>query len=111
MLIEGPFTISILDNGDAQSKELHLIFTADFKNSNVPERVGKLQAYIMNIANNTQDLALDSPDRQGMLIVKQLSEQLLSHISNDEMELDETIVIEINKEFSINNLIESSALN
>jgi hypothetical protein len=112
MLIEGPFTISIVDNGDStNSKELHLKFTNDFKDSNVSVRADKLQAFISDLDNSSQGLTADDPDRNGMMIVKQIAEQLVGHILNDEMELDETIVVEINKEISINHLIDSSILN
>ncbi len=111
MLIEGPFAISIVDNESTQSKELHLKFTDDFIDSQVSERVVKLEAYIGSLSSAICDQETDSPDRQGMLIIKQLSEQFLHHISSDAMELDEIIVVEINKEISINYLVESSAIN
>jgi len=101
----------IVDKPDSQSKELQLTFTDSFSNSELGQRTSILEKYINELSDNIQQLPADSQDRQGMLIIEQLAGQLLSHIANDELELEETIVVEINKEITINNLIEKSLLN
>ncbi|MCK5091993.1 MAG: transcriptional regulator [Gammaproteobacteria bacterium] len=111
MLIEAPFKISIVDKSDSQSKELHLTFTDSFSNCALDERVSMFEKYINELSDNIQQLPADSQDRKGMLIIDQLTGQLLPHIASNELELDETIVVEINKEITLNNLIEKSLLN
>ena len=110
MLIEAPFKISIVDKSDSENKELHLTFTDSFSGSKLDERVSMLEKYINELSGHIQKLPEDSQDRKGMLIIEQLTGQLQPHIINDELELDETIVVEINREISLNNLIEKSLL-
>ena len=111
MLIEAPFKISMVDKADSQSKELHLTFTDYFSNCELNQRISMFKKYINELANDIQKLPPDSQDRKGMMIIEQLTGELLPHIANDDLELDETIVVEINKEITINNLIQSSLLN
>ncbi len=111
MLIEAPFKISIVDKQDSQSKELHLTFTDIFSNIEPDQRTSILEKYINELSDNIQQLPAESQDRQGMLIIEQLAGQLLPHLANDELDLDETIIVEINKEITINSLIEKSQIN
>lgn len=111
MLIEAPFNISVVEKSGSESKELHLTFTEQFSNSELSKRVRITKKYLSELNNSLQDLPSDSKDKQGMLIVEQLAGEIFTHIANDELELGETIVIEINKELGISNLIENSLLN
>lgn len=69
-----------------------------------------MKSYMIELANNIQILPPDSQDRRGMLVIEQLAGEIFPHLSNDELELNETIVVEINKEIGISSLIESSLL-
>ena len=40
-----------------------------------------------------------------MLIVQQIAEQLYPHVQNGELELDETIVVEIGRDYSSDSLM------
>lgn len=111
MLIDAPFKISIIDKPDSQSKELQLTFTESFSNCELTDRANIFKKYINELTENIQKLPSDSQDRKGMEMIEQLSGQLLPHIVNDELELEEKIVVEINKEITLNNLIEKSLLN
>jgi hypothetical protein len=111
MLIEAPFKISVVEKADPESKELHLTFTEQFSSSELSERVNIVKGYLSELNNNLQKFPADSKDKQGMMLVEQLVGELLPHITNDELELEETIVVEINKELGIASLIESSLLN
>ena len=111
MLIEAPFKISVVEIADSESKELHLTFTDQFSNCELSERASIMKKYVSELNSSIQKLPAESQDRQGMLIIEQLSNELLPHIIKDELDLEETIVIEINKELGITSLIESSLLN
>jgi hypothetical protein len=50
-------------------------------------------------------LAEDDPNRAGMLIVQQIAEQFSPHIANGDLELEETIVVEMGRDYSSDSLM------
>lgn len=94
MLIEGLFHFSVLDN-DYGVRELHLRFSADFQALAVNKQAEQMQAYWASLENELENLPDTDPNLQGMLIVQQVTEQLLPHIQSGEVPLTEEIVIQI----------------
>jgi hypothetical protein len=101
MEINGPLIISIQDEETSLKRELHIGFKPTFIQSEVPERIRQLESYMNEIGHALQSLKNDDPDRQGMEMVYQICENLLDHIRADAIDLDETIVIEIQPTISI----------
>ncbi len=95
MLIEGPFKFGVVEKEDFSGSELHLDFTDAYKALSVDEQAETLHNYIMQLRKDTAGLDEKDKDRQGMLIITQVSEQLLPHIKAGEIPLHETIVIEL----------------
>jgi hypothetical protein len=94
MEISGPITIGVLDN-DSGGRELHLSFRNEFRILNLPQQIESFQNFINSL--NKEILQLDESDanRQGMLTILQICEQLLPHIEANELPLEETIVVNI----------------
>lgn len=109
MQIEGPFNINVVDKSDSQSRELQLTFAAEFKNSPIDKRVTELKNYLNHLQNNIQSTDNDA-EKQGMLTILQIAEQILPHVESDEIPLQETIVIEIGPSSPFDELLKSATL-
>ena len=95
MLIEGPFKICIVEKRDSLSRECHLDFTEQFRKLEARDQEAALKRYLAELHTKILSAEEGSPDRQGMLIVQQVTEQLLPHIAAGEIPLTETITVEI----------------
>ena len=109
MQIDAPFSISIVDNPDSSTRELHLDFIESFKNAALDVRITQFKEHLTQL---NSDLLTESDEntKQGMLTILQVSEQLLPHIIQDEIPLDETIIIEIGPSSPFDNIIRGATL-
>ncbi len=105
MLIQGPLKIGVLDQPDQPGRELHIEFTPEFQTLELQNQAQKFQAYLKDLEQGISSLAEDDPNRAGMLIVQQIAEQLSPHIQNGDMELHETILVEIGRDYSSDSLM------
>ena len=94
MEIQGPFSIAINDNSDTGNRELHLGFKPAFQQLNLEQRIENLKQHLSELEQGVANEA-DDNNRQGMLTILQIAQQLSPHIEADEIPLEETIVIEI----------------
>ena len=94
MEINGPFNIGTLQN-DMDGHELHLDFTAEFRALNSAQQADAFQNYINSLINEISRLDEKETNRQGMLTILQVAEQLMPHIQANEIPLEETIVISL----------------
>lgn len=95
MEIEGPIRISVVENPNSVNRELHLDFTRQFKAIPLAEQTTRFRLYLDELQRAIASLPEGSADRQGMLTVFQIAEQLLPHITTGQLALEETIVVEI----------------
>ena len=105
MLIEGPFKFGIKEKENTIGRELHLEFTLEFRDLPQEAQTVSLKDYIRELQNKILGSAKDSADKQGMLIIQQVAEQLLPHITAGEFPLNETVVIEIQSESTLRRFI------
>lgn len=94
MLIEGPLNISVTDT-DNGGRELNINFTTEFKALKLDQQSDSFHEFIHYLKTEIAILEEGDPNRQGMLTIQQISEQLLPHIESNEIPLDETIVVNI----------------
>lgn len=97
MEINGPFNIGTLQN-DMGGHELHLDFTAEFRTMNNAQQVDAFQNYINSLINEISRLDEKDANRQAMLTILQVAEQLMPHIQANEIPLEETIVISLQQD-------------
>lgn len=109
MQIQGPLRIKVVTNETSGSHELHLDFADDFRNLDPAQRTQGFREYIQGLHQDLQNAA-DSAEQQGMATVLQIAEQLLPHIDADEIELEETIIIEIGPTSPFDQLLDSATL-
>ena len=109
MQIQGPFHINIVTNEDSQSRELQLSFTAEFQQKNLQQRLEDFRQHLSDLQQSLQS-EQDEATKQGMLTIFQISEQLLPHLENDEIPLEETINIEIGPASPFDTLLSGAKL-
>ena len=105
MLIEGPLKIAVLDQPDQPGRELHIDFTEDFRSLEHSLQVQRFSEYLQSLGQGIESLGEDDPNRQGMLIVQQIAEQLLPHIQGADLELDQTIIVEMGRDYTSDSLM------
>ncbi|MCW8855209.1 MAG: hypothetical protein OQK76_12725 [Gammaproteobacteria bacterium] len=109
MQIDAPFSVSVVDNSESQTRELHLSFTDSFQNESLENRIKLFNDHIeslsININTQTNEQTL-----QGMNTILQISEQLQPHIINNEIPLDEKIIIEIGPSSPFDQLLSGATL-
>ena len=107
MEISGPFKIGTLQN-DMGGHELHLDFTNEVRALNLAQQVDSMQNYINGLINEAGSLDEKDTNRQGMLTILQVEEQLMPHIQANEIPLEETIVISLQQDSPFGNITQQS---
>jgi len=105
MLIEGPLKIGVLDDPAQPGRELHIDFTAEFQAMAPQAQAAEFSRYLEALQRGIQALPEQDPNRAGMLIVQQIAEQLLPHLDSGELELDDTIIVEMGRDYSSDSLM------
>lgn len=105
MLINGPLKIGVLDQPDQPGRELHIDFTPDFQQLEQNSQAQAFDEYLRELGLEIALLPEEDPNRAGMLIVQQIAEQLLPHIQNGDLELKETVIVEIGRDYSSDSLM------
>lgn len=105
MLIEGPLKIGVLDDPAQPGRELHIDFSAEFQALNGQDQATAFARYLEELQRGVSTLPEEDPNRAGMLIVQQIAEQLLPHVSKGELELSDTIIVEMGRDYSSDSLM------
>ncbi|MCP4996061.1 MAG: transcriptional regulator [Gammaproteobacteria bacterium] len=111
MHIEGPLKILMADPADGQGKLLMISFQPEFIALDLAVQGEAFRGHIAQLGEHIQGLPEDDRNRMGMLIVQQFSEQLLPHIEQGEIELSETMIIQIRQDdqvVALTDLLENS---
>jgi len=96
MNIEGPMKITIADPADGQGKLLMIQFTPEFQALDMAAQTTEFQAYLSFLGEQIAVISSEvDRNRAGMMIVQQFAEQLLPHIEQGELALEEQIVLQI----------------
>ncbi|WP_316369258.1 transcriptional regulator [Candidatus Thiodiazotropha sp. CDECU1] len=105
MLIEGPLKIGVLDDPEQPGRELHISFTPDFQALEQSNQTQSFAEYLQLLGQNIDKLPESDPNRAGMLIVQQIAEQLLPHLHTGDLEITETIVVEMGRDYASDSLM------
>lgn len=108
--INGPLKIGVLETAGQAGWELHIDFRPEFRGLRLDEQGRAFRRYLTELASGIAALAESDRNRQGMMLVQQIAEQLLPHVEAGELALNETIVVEISQApvASLRDLIQSS---
>ncbi|MGD8567854.1 MAG: hypothetical protein PVJ39_07185 [Gammaproteobacteria bacterium] len=102
---ESPLNIFVHDDETSKNRELHLTFKPGFAQKELFERREEFQQYIDQLKHDLSKLAHDNPDRLGTETILEICENLREYIAKDELDLNQTIVIEIQPSVNISRYI------
>ena len=91
-----PFSISVQDP-TPQLREMHLTFSTDFQSMTIDQRLESMRSYIESMLVQAKATSNVNSQR-GLMMVIELTEQLLPHIQSDSMPLQETLIVEIGED-------------
>ncbi len=103
MEITGPLKIGVIDN-DSGGRELHLSFKPEFRILTLPQQSEEFQRFIQTLNTEIHQLDETDPNRQGMLTILQICEQLKPHIDANELPLEETIEVTLQTQSPFGNI-------
>ena len=95
MKIDGPLLISVQDDDVQNKRTLEITFREEFQQLALSQRVSDMQKYIQSLFQNAQSLEDGQADKEGLLLIMQICEQLLPLLQQDELDLAETISFEM----------------
>lgn len=101
MLIEGPLRIRSEAAEDGGGFTLRLSFTEAFQALERPARAADLADYLRRLRAQARAAAETDPNRQGMLLVLQVGEQLLPLVRAGELPLSEELEIQVDQQPSL----------
>ncbi|MCU7932674.1 MAG: transcriptional regulator [Candidatus Thiodiazotropha sp. (ex Codakia rugifera)] len=105
MLIEGPLKIGVLDDPEQPGRELHIDFTTEFQSLELKGQAESFSQYLQILQRNINALEEVDPNRAGMLIVQQIAEQLMPHLASGDLEIAETIIVEMGRDHASDSLM------
>ena len=95
MKIDGPIAVNVLDDDLLNKRTLEINFTEDFQKMEAPIQVAEMKRYIQSLFQNAQSLGDEHADKPGVLLIMQISEELLPYLQQGELDLAETIAFEM----------------
>ncbi|MES9981449.1 MAG: transcriptional regulator, partial [Candidatus Thiodiazotropha sp. 6PLUC5] len=80
-------------------------FTSEFQALGSEGQTNTFSDYLQTLQKSIVDLPESDPNRAGMLIVQQIAEQLMPHLATGDLELSETIIVEMGRDHASNSLM------
>lgn len=110
MEIEGPLRIGVVETQGNAGWDLQIEFRDEFQKLSLEQQGAEFRSYLTKLAMDIHALEETDRNRQGMMLVQQLVEQLLPHVESGDLALGETINVQIARSaaaVSLNDLINS----
>ena len=107
MVVKGPLHISSESSEGGSGFTLRLEFTEEFQALDDAARGQTFTEYLKELQRQSTGLEETDPNRQGMLIVLQVGEQLLPLIQTNSLPLNETLEIEISQQLPLGEFLAS----
>ncbi len=95
MKIDGPLSVSIVDDDVQNKRTLEINFKEEYQQLESSLQVSEMKKYIQLLFQNAEALQGGAAEREGLLLIMQICEQLLPHLQQDELDLSETILFEM----------------
>ncbi len=95
MKIEGPLSVNVKDDDIQAKRTLEINFTDAFQQLAHAEQVSSMQSYIQTLFQHAESLPQGQADREGILLIMQICEQLLPMLQQQSLDLAETISLEM----------------
>jgi hypothetical protein len=102
MEINGPIKVGVVEPSPEGNYELHISFTDEFRGQELAQQGDRFRAYLEELHANVHKPELDERTRQGMLLIQQICEQLLEPVTQGDIPLSETLVVEVQRTPGVN---------
>jgi len=99
----GPLNIEFFVTEEGEH-ELHISFKIGFKVLDHPQQIETFQNFIKSLHTQAQSIDEDNDERQGLLMIMQISEELIKLIAENEIPLEETITVTLEKQNPFGNI-------
>lgn len=108
MLIQGPLTIRAEEAEGETGFLLRIGFREEFRGLDVSARARTFGDYLRDLRTQAEACGEADPNRQGMLLVLQVAEQLLPMVRDDSLPLGEEIEVRVSQQASLVGLLNPS---
>ncbi|HIP53619.1 MAG TPA: transcriptional regulator [Chromatiales bacterium] len=98
MEIDGPLKIKVVNDPTQSGYQLLIDFTPEFRALPEVEQGADFQRYRQSLKEGIAQLSSGDRNRDGMALVLQLVDSLMPHVEAGELELEETLVVQIGEE-------------
>jgi hypothetical protein len=95
MKIEGPLIVRVLDDDIQNKRTLEIDFTEQYQELTTEQQAADMKKYIQQLFRNAEPLPDKDSNRQGLLLIMQICEEILPLIQQQELDLNETITMEL----------------
>jgi hypothetical protein len=95
MKIEGPLIVRVLDDDIQNKRTLEIDFTEQYQELTTEQQTADMKKYIQQLFRNAETLPDKDSNRQGLLRIMQICEELLPLIQQQELDINETITMEL----------------
>ncbi len=102
MDIQGPLKVGVVAPSSEGNYELHIDFTDEFRHADLAAQGERFRDYLGELTKALQAGDLDERNRQGVLLIQQICEQLRPHVETGDVALAETLVIEVQRTPEVN---------
>jgi len=102
MDIKGPVKVGVVEPSAEGNYELHIDFVDEFRKAALEQQGAEFRAYLGELAAALGNPELDERNKQGILLIQQICEQLRPHIEAGDVALGETMVIEVQRTPGVN---------
>ena len=109
MIIEGPIRISAESSEDGRGFSLRLSFADEFQALKEVRQAEGFAAYLERLRTQSATLDAADPNRQGMLVVLQVGEQLLPMIEEGSLPLSEELEIGVEQQMPLASFLADSS--
>lgn len=92
---EAPFTAQLVAQENNQRRKLLLTFPAAFQRMEISAQATAMGAYMVELQQQARAAEDGSREQEGILIVLQIAEQMFPHIQAGEIDLSQTIEVEM----------------
>ena len=105
MLPDGPIQVGVLVADDGLSYTLEIKFNKGFQVLSVAAQGTTFRSYVLQIQQDIEAMDADSHDAEGAMIIFQVLAELLPHIEAGDLELEETLSVDVRADINLMNLL------
>ncbi len=109
--MEGPLKFKIVSFDGSDDREVHVDFKQEFQQLNLNQQAAQFSEHVNSLKIQANGLSEDSQDRQGIVFVLEILEELEPRIRAGEIPLNETVIVKVMEQPPLTGLISKLQIN